>query len=181
MWVALLHCDRDGNSPWILLSAAFSAPGLNSEPSSATACLSVLNEARCANQEGPGHCWLTLHRAGGQGWKGQSWDGSSTAGILCPSRHSWACWNPWVSWPGSEGREQHVPRRTRFQGTEGTRGGGSSPQSKPCSPTAVTPWASHRPCTRVCAVVVGGRKMVALSPLGDPGAVSNGHSPRRTG
>lgn len=183
MSVALLHCDRDGNSPWTLLSAAFSAPWLSSEPFSATACLSVLNEARCANQEVSGHCWLTLHRAAGWGWRGQSWDGSSTAGTLCPSRHPWMSWNAWVSWAVSEGKDSvcpagRGPRGLRARGAVACR---SSPWSKPCIPTAVTSWAPPRPCTRVCAVVVGGRKMVALSPLGDPGAVSNGHSPRRTG
>lgn len=48
-------------------------------------------------------------------------------------------------------------------------------------PTVVTPWGPCRPCTRVCAVLMGGRKMVALSPFGDLEAVSKAHSPGRTG
>lgn len=66
-------------------------------------------------------------------------------------------------------------------GALGAVGGRSSPWSKPCTPIAVPSWGPSRPCTRVCAVVMGGRKMVALSPLGDLGAVSRAHSPGRTG
>lgn len=68
------------------------------------------------------------------------------------------------------GEGQRVPRRTWSQGSEGTRSGGMSqlPMVQTCTPIAVTSCTPCRPCTRVCAVVLGGRKMVALSPLGDP-------------
>lgn len=89
--------------------AAFSAPALGSDPSAAASCLSMLNEARCANREVPGRCWLMLHGVAVQGWRGQNWDGSSTSSMLCPSWHPWVSLHPWVSWPGSGGRNSVCP------------------------------------------------------------------------
>lgn len=51
--------------------------------------------------------------------------------------------------------------------------GRSSPWSQRCTPrVAVTSRGPSRPCARVRAVAMGGRKMVASSPLGDVGAPS---------
>lgn len=152
MWVALLRCDRDGNSPWTLLSAAFSAPGLSSEPSSATPCLSVLNEARCANQEVPGHCWLTLHRAAGQGGGARAGVG---AALLASSAHpdTPGCAGiPGFPGRGARGGTTCAPR-TWSQGTEGTRGGGMSrfPTVRSLSALAVPAWAPQTVRTGMCS------------------------------
>lgn len=63
---------RDENPPLTPKGAALLATGLSSDPSSA-ACLSVLNEARGANRDVPGHRGPTPHGAAGQGWRDQSW------------------------------------------------------------------------------------------------------------
>lgn len=51
-------------------------------------------------------------------------------------------------------------------------GGRSSPWSKPCTLVAATSWGPSGPCARVRAVAVGGREMVASSPRGNVGALS---------
>lgn len=152
MWVALLHCDRDGNSPWTLLSAAFSAPGLGSEPSSATACLSVLNEARCANREVPGHCWLTLHRAAGQGGGARAGVGGA---LLASSAHPDTPGRAGIpGFPGQGARggtacaPEHGPRGLRARGAVGCRG---SPRSEACRPWLCRPGRPQTVRTGMCS------------------------------
>lgn len=100
---------RDEKSPSDSLRCCVLRSGLGSEPSSASTCLSMLNEAHGANREVPGHCWLTLHGPAGQGWRGQNWDGSSTASMLCQSWHPWVSWHPQVSWLRRKGRNSLCP------------------------------------------------------------------------
>lgn len=83
--------------------------------------------------------------------------------------------------PAPMGARGGTGRAQRRGGTRIGRCWVGSPCPNPCTPIAVAPWGPSRPCTRVCAVVVGGREMVALSPLRDRGAAARAHSAGRTG
>lgn len=88
---------RDENPSQPHQAAALSAPELGSEPRSAAACRSELDEAGCANREVPGRCRLTPHGAAEQGWGGQSWDRHGRRALPVPA--------------GERGEGQLVPRR----------------------------------------------------------------------
>lgn len=109
---------RDENPSQPHQAAALSAPELGSEPRSAAACRSELDEAGCANREVPGRCRLTPHGAA-ERQSGGARTGTGTAGVLCPSRH------PRRPGRGARGGTACAPQEVT-PGDGGARSGGRS-------------------------------------------------------